>query len=200
MTARAGKNLRWQVNHTGTLGFVAAVVGVYRSGEHSFSKFSVDQVELIAGLGVAGDAHSGAQVRHRSRVRADPTQPNLRQVHLIHRELFDHVAGQGFTVTGGQVGENITTEGLDLLGLPVGSTLRLGQDALITITGLRNPCQQLDNFQDGLTGAMLDRDEDGNIVRLAGVMAVVIRSGIVNVGDEILVSLPPLPHHKLERV
>lgn len=179
---------------------MAAVVGLYRSGEHSFSKFSVEEVELVAGLGVAGDAHSGAQVRHRSRVRADPTQPNLRQVHLIHRELFCHVADQGFTVTGGQVGENITTEGLDLLGLPVGATLRIGPDALITVTGLRNPCQQLNNFQDGLTGAMLDRDDDGNTLRLAGVMAVVIRGGTVKVGDEISVSLPPLPHHKLERV
>ncbi len=181
-------------------GPVAEVAGLYRSSEHSFSKSSVSSVELVAGVGVTGDAHAGAQVRHRSRVRADPTQPNLRQVHLIHTELFDHVATKGFQVSGGDLGENVTTSGIDLLGLPVGATLRIGQDVLLTLTGLRNPCQQINNFQDGLTQAVLERDPDGELVRLAGVMAVVIRSGTISVGDEIETALPPEPHHRLERV
>lgn len=157
-------------------------------------------MDLIAGLGVAEDAHFGAQVKHRSRVAADPTQPNLRQVHLIHRELFDLVADRGFTVGPGQLGENLTTAGIDLLELPVGTTLRIGADALVTLTGLRNPCRQIDAFQDGLLGAVLNRDTDGTVERLAGVMAVVVRSGTVAPGDEITASLPPEPHHRLERV
>ena len=179
---------------------MAEVAGLYRSSEHGFSKGSVSSIELIAGIGVAGDAHAGARVRHRSRVKADPTQPNLRQVHLIHAELFDYVATKGFQVSGGDLGENVTTSGIDLLGLPVGATMRIGAEALLTLTGLRNPCQQINNFQDGLTQAVLKRDEDGELVRLAGVMAVVIRSGTVSVGDEIEVGLPPKPHHRLERV
>jgi MOSC domain-containing protein YiiM len=121
-------------------------------------------------------------------------------VHLIHTELFDHVATKGFQVSGGDLGENVTTSGIDLLGLPVGATLRIGQDVLLTLTGLRNPCQQINNFQDGLTQAVLERDPDGELVRLAGVMAVVIRSGTISVGDEIEAALPPEPHHRLERV
>lgn len=179
---------------------MAEVAGLYRSSDHGFSKGAVPSVELVAGLGVTGDAHAGAQVRHRSRVKADPTQPNLRQVHLIHAELFDHVATKGFQVTGGDLGENVTTSGIDLLGLPVGATLRIGTDALLTLTGLRNPCKQINNFQDGLTQAVLERDADGELVRLAGVMAVVIRSGTVSIGDEIEIALPPEPHHRLERV
>lgn len=178
----------------------ARVVAVHRSDSHSFSKESVDAVELLAGLGVAGDAHAGARVKHRSRVKADPTQPNLRQVHLMHSELFDHLAESDFVVTPGDLGENVTTEGLDLLGLPVGTTLAVGPDALITFTGLRNPCGQLNGFADGLLKHLVYQDESGETVRLAGVMSVVVRSGTIRPGDSIAVSLPPEPHHPMERI
>lgn len=178
----------------------ATVTSVQISGDHSFSKEPVEAIELVAGLGVAGDAHMGARVKHRSRVAADPTQPNLRQVHLIHQELFDTVAAEGFQVSPGNLGENITTGGIDLLGLPVGAVLKVGSESLLAVTGLRNPCGQIDNFQDGLLAACRPRAEDGTVMKLAGVMAVVVAGGPVKPGDPIEVSLPPGPHRPLERV
>lgn len=177
-----------------------SVLAVHRSGGHTFSKTSVTEVELAAGLGVVGDAHNGATVRHRSRVRVDPTQPNLRQVHLIHAELFDLVAHKGIVVEPGQMGENLTSTGVDLLRLPVGSMLKVGATALLAVTGLRNPCGQLNGLADGLLDAVTDRADDGSLIRLAGVMAVVVLGGVVRPGDEIRVALPPEPHHPLEKV
>ncbi|MEM7285071.1 MAG: MOSC domain-containing protein [Actinomycetota bacterium] len=176
------------------------IIAVHRSPDHTFTKPTVESIELVAGLGVAGDAHMGARVKHRSRVAADPTRPNLRQVHLIHRELFDHVAAKGFDVAPGDLGENVTTADIDLLAMPVGTVLRLGDDALVALTGLRNPCKQIDGFSDGLLGAVLERDAAGGLVRLAGVMSVVVHGGTVRPGDGIEVSLPPGPHRRLERV
>src|SRR6476659_2711295 len=95
---------------------------------HSFSKTLAPEIRLVAGLGVEGDGHFGETVQHRSRVRADPSQPNLRQAHLIQAELFDELADKGFTITPGELGENITTRGIDLLGLPAGAILRIGAD------------------------------------------------------------------------
>ena len=178
----------------------AYVVGVHAAPRHSFSKPALEVIRLVPGLGVEGDAHFGATVQHRSRVRRDPTQPNLRQVHLIHAELHDELAALGFQVKPGDVGENITTRGLDLLGCPRGTLLRLGVGAVIEITGLRNPCTQLDGFADGLMRATLDRDADGRLVRKAGVMAVVVSGGEVRPGDPIDVTLPPAPHRPLEPV
>jgi MOSC domain-containing protein YiiM len=156
-------------------------------------------IRLLAGLGVEGDAHAGVTVKHRSRVAADPTQPNLRQVHLIHSELHDELRAKGFQVQAGEMGENITTRGLDLLGIPVGTRLQIGQ-AILEITGLRNPCVQLDGLEPGLMKAVLGRDADGNLIRMAGIMGVVIAEGVVRAGDEIRVEFPPEPHRKLERV
>jgi MOSC domain-containing protein YiiM len=178
---------------------VQEVVCVHRSGSHDFSKRSQPFVDLVEGLGVEGDAHFGATVKHRSRVAADPSQPNLRQVHLIHSELLDDLRAAGYDVAPGELGENITTRGLALLELPVGTRLTIG-DAVITVTGLRNPCQQINDFRDGLLKQVVRRDEDGNIVRLAGVMGIVSRSGRVQPGASIRVDLPPEPHHPLTRV
>lgn len=175
------------------------VIAVHLSPTHSFSKPSVDEIELHEGLGVAGDAHYGATVQHRSRVAADPSQPNLRQVHLIHAELFDELAAAGHHVAPGELGENITTRGLRLLDLPVGAQLRMG-DAVFRITGLRNPCRQIDDFQGGLLKRLVHTDADGRVVRLAGVMGVVARTGPVRPGTPIVVELPPEPHHPLTRV
>ena len=175
------------------------VVSVHRNGDHTFSKAAEPSVTLRAGLGVVGDAHFGARVKHRSRVRADPEQPNLRQVHLIQRELFDEVAAAGFVVAPGDLGENITTAGIDLLSLPVGAALRIGRDALVVLTGLRNPCVQIDGFAPGLLREV--RVADGNgVTRKAGVMGVVVQSGDVSPGDAIDVTLPPEPRRALERV
>lgn len=176
------------------------VVSVSLSNTHEFSKNTTDQIMLLAGLGVQGDAHNGVTVQHRSRVAQDPTQPNLRQVHFMHAELFDELADKGFTVTPGQLGENITTSGLDLLALPVDTELHLGASAIVKITGLRNPCGQLYNFQPGLTAAVLDRTADGKLIRKAGIMGVVLAGGIVSPGDAIRVDVPPEPHRALERV
>lgn len=178
----------------------ARVASVSRSAEHRFSKAAEPEIELVAGLGVAGDAHLGARVKHRSRVTADPTQPNLRQVHLIDTELFERVGAEGFSVGPGDLGENITTSGLVLVELPVATVLAVGDDALLAVTGLRNPCGQIDGFRSGLLGAVRRRGEDGSIERLAGIMAVVVRGGMVRPGDPITVALPPEPHRPLERV
>lgn len=173
------------------------VVAVCCSQTHSFSKPSLIAIRLIAGLGVEGDAHLGRMVKHRSRVAVDPTQPNLRQVHLIHTELHEELRAAGFDVSPGQMGENITTRGVDLLALPVGTLLRIGVEAVIEVTGLRNPCAQLDAFRPGLTAAVLDLDESGWLIRKAGIMGIVRVSGIVRPGDEVEVELPPPPYRPL---
>lgn len=178
----------------------AAVVGVHRDAGHRFSKGAVDAIRLVPGHGVEGDAHFGVTVQHRSRVRRDPTQPNLRQVHLIQAELFDELAGRGFTVGPGDLGENVTTRGVDLLALPTGARLALGTGAVVELTGLRNPCVQIDRFADGLMAAVLDRDADGGLVRRAGVMAVVVTGGDVRPGDPVRVALPAGPHAPLQPV
>jgi MOSC domain-containing protein YiiM len=176
---------------------MSIVTAVSRSARHSFSKPNELFIRLVAGLGVEGDAHLGETVKHRSRVRADPTQPNLRQVHLIHSELHDELRAAGFDVSAGEMGENITTRGLDLLGLPVGARLHVGDTAVVQVTGLRNPCVQLDRFQSGLTAAVLDRAPDGSLVRKAGIMSIVLTGGDVRPGDPIRVELPPEPHRPL---
>ena len=178
----------------------AFVTAVSRGAHHTFSKRREDSIRLLAGLGVEGDAHMGRTVQHRSRVARDPSQPNLRQVHLIHAGLHDELSAEGFTVSPGDMGENVTTRGLDLLALPTGTKLALGDAAVVEVTGLRNPCVQLDRFQPGLMGAVLDRDEQGGLVRKAGVMAVVLAGGEVRPGDSISVELPPPPFAPLSPV
>ena len=172
----------------------ARVSSVSRDDEHRFSKPQRESITLVTGLGVEGDAHFGATVQHLSRVRRDPTQPNLRQVHLIHRELFDEVDAE---VAPGELGENVTTEGLDLLGLPRGTRLRLGGDAVVEVTGLRNPCAQIDGFERGLLKQVVGTDASGRTVRKAGVMAVVLTGGVVRPGDPIDVELPAPPLEEL---
>jgi len=176
------------------------VTAVSRSATHTFTKPNGQSITLVAGLGVEGDAHSGETVKHRSRVRRDPTQPNLRQVHLIHAELHEELEAAGFAVSAGQMGENITTRGVDLLKLPAGARLHVGDTALIEVTGLRNPCTQRDRIQPGLMQATPGRDECGNTVRKAGVMGIVVTGGLVRPGDHIRVDLPPEPHQPLEPV
>ena len=176
------------------------VAAVSRSARHTFSKAGALSIRLLAGHGVEGDAHAGITVKHRSRVRRDPTQPNLRQVHLLHGELHDELAAAGFALEPGRLGENVTTRGLDLLGLPTGTRLRLGADAVVEVTGLRNPCRQLDGIRAGLMAATLGRDEHGGLVRKAGVMAVVLAGGDVHPGDGIGVELPTGARRPLEPV
>jgi MOSC domain-containing protein YiiM len=178
----------------------ARVEAVSRDGKHRFSKVPVEAITLLAGLGVEGDAHAGVTVQHRSRVRRDPTQPNLRQVHLMHAELLDLLAGRGFHLAAGSIGENVTTRGVALLELPAGTRLHLGAAAVVELTGLRNPCVQLDHYQAGLMKALLDRDAAGGLVRLAGVMGVVLAGGVVRPGDPVEVVLPAPPHRALEPV
>lgn len=178
----------------------AVVAAAWTSATHSFSKFARDELLLVTGQGVAGDAHCGVTVKHRSRVAVDPTQPNLRQVHLIAGELFHELAARGFRVQPGQLGENLTTRGIDLLTLPRDTELRIGAEVVLRLTGLRNPCPQIENFESGLLKAVVDKDENGDIVRKAGVMSIVLAGGVVRPGDAIHVTLPPMPHVKLERV
>ncbi len=178
----------------------ASVAAVSCSPTHTFHKSSRDSIQLLTGLGVAGDAHMGQTVKHRSRVAVDPSQPNLRQVHLIHAELHAELRASGFNVVAGQMGENITTRGISLLDLPRGTHLHIGSTAVIEVTGLRNPCAQLDHFQPGLMKAVLDRDDQRKLIRKAGIMAIVLADGIVRPSDLIRAVLPPKPHHALERV
>lgn len=179
---------------------LARVIAVSSSPAHSFSKGTASRITLLAGLGVEGDAHCGITVKHRSRVAQDPSQPNLRQVHLIHHELFEELAARGFSIAAGQLGENVTTSGVDLLALPVGTQLHLGPSAIVRLTGLRNPCAQFDFFQPGLMAAVLGRTADGKLVRKAGVMGVVVAGGPVMPGQPIRIELPVEPHFDLERV
>ncbi|MBS0528902.1 MAG: MOSC domain-containing protein [Proteobacteria bacterium] len=167
---------------------------------HHFSKTPSLSIRLLTGLGVDGDAHMGETVKHRSRVRRDPTQPNLRQVHLIHSELFEELRQKGFNVNPGDLGENITTSDIDLLALPAGTRLHIGASAVVEITGLRNPCIQLDTFQKGLMAATLDKNATGDLVRKAGVMSIVISDGDVRPGDTIEVEQPAMPHRPLQPV
>lgn len=176
------------------------VIAVSQSPAHSFSKSNQGSINLLAGLGVQGDTHMGEKVQHRSRVAKDPNQPNLRQVHLIHAELHEELRERGFDVSAGQMGENITTRGIDLLGLPTGTRLYVGNRAVVEVTGLRNPCYQLDDFQEGLMKAVLDKDEQGNLIRKAGVMGIVLTGGEVSVNDVIHVELPPEPHESLKPI
>jgi len=178
----------------------AIVIAVSRSPEHGFSKPNQSSICLLAGLGVEGDAHLGQTVKYRSRVAKDPTQPNLRQVHLIHSELFDELAAKGFAVVAGEMGENVTTRGIDLLNLPTGARLHLGEGAVIEVTGLRNPCVQIDRFQKGLMKAVLGKDEQGHVIRKSGIMGIVLKGGEVRPGDAIRVELPARPHRALDVV
>ena len=170
------------------------------SESHSFSKRVVDRIVLVAGLGVQHDAHMGKTVKHRSRVAQDPTQPNLRLVHLLHSELLTVLVAAGFNVSAGSMGENILTEGLDLMRLPTDSILSIGADAVVQITGLRNPCFQLNDYQEGLVNAVLDHDEDGGLIRKAGIMGIVLAGEAVKADDEIYTSLPTEPNIPLQRV
>ncbi len=176
------------------------VTAVSLSATHTLTKANRDSIRLMVGLGVQGDAHEGEKVKHRSRVARDPDQPNLRQVHLIQAELHDELGAIGFSVAAGQMGENITTRGLDLLGLPTGTHLHIGEQAVVEVTGLRNPCVQLDSIHPGLMAATLGRDEHGNLIRKAGVMGIVRSGGDIQPGDSVHVELPPTPHHPLEPV
>ena len=176
------------------------VAAVSRSASHTMTKENERAIRLLEGLGVEQDAHAGTTVKHRSRVARDPSQPNLRQVHLIHAELHAELRKSGFDIAAGEMGENVTTEGVDLLGLPTGARLRLGEEAVVEVTGLRNPCAQLDKIQPGLMKATLDKDEQGNLIRKAGIMGVVVAGGLVRQGDPIAVELPPAPHRPLEPV
>jgi MOSC domain-containing protein YiiM len=176
------------------------IIAVSRDSQHAFIKPREDCIRLIEGLGVEGDAHLGVTIQHLARIRRDPTQPNLRQVHLVHAELHDELRARGFDVNPGEMGENITTRGVDLLGLPAGTRLHLGEVAIVEIKGLRNPCAQLDGLQPGLMQAVLDKDEMGNLIRKAGVMGIVLRGGKVRPGDAMIVELPPEPHLALAPV
>jgi MOSC domain-containing protein YiiM len=176
------------------------VAAVSRSPTHTMRKANQGAIRLVAGLGVADDAHQGVTVKHRSRVARDPSQPNLRQVHLVHAELHDELKQAGFEVYPGYMGENVTTRGIDLLGLPTGTRLRLGATAVVEVTGLRNPCTQLNGIQPGLMNAVLARDADGNLIRKAGIMGIVLAEGEVCPGDPIQIELPAEPHQPLEPV
>lgn len=176
------------------------VIAVSLSAKHGFSKVNQSRIKLVAGLGIEGDAHLGETVKHRSRVAKNLQQPNLRQVHLIHSELHDELKSKGFDVLPGQMGENITTQGIDLLKLPTDTVLKIGKTAAIQITGLRNPCAQLDKFKQGLMAAVLDKDAEGHIIRKAGIMGIVVATGEILVGDEIKVEFPPQPYRVLEKV
>lgn len=176
------------------------VLFVHSSPTHSMAKIKQPEIRLIEGIGIEGDVHSGPKVKHRSRISLKPIPPNLRQVHFIHAELIDELEQKGFSVWPGQMGENITTRGIDLLNLPEDTILRIGKGARVKVTGLRNPCSQLDGIQKGLMKAVLDKDKNGNLLRKTGIMSIVLKSGIIKPGDEIFVELPPQPHRELKPV
>jgi len=190
----------WRLGRLMDNSIVGRVVAVSAAATHTFSKTGQRTIRLLEGLGVEGDAHSGKTVKHRSRVRADPTQPNLRQVHLIHQELLEELVAKGFEVGPGALGENILTRGVDLLALPTDTVLKIGEEAEVRVTGLRNPCKQIDDYQKGLLSAVLGRDPSGQLIRKAGIMGVVRRGGLVGPNDGIEAKLPAGLHRHLEPV
>ncbi|WP_370263745.1 MULTISPECIES: MOSC domain-containing protein [unclassified Cryobacterium] len=171
-----------------------AVVSVSRDDRHRFSKPVVPDIRLISGVGVEGDAHAGATTAHRYLVRKDPGRANLTQVHLLPAELFDDLAETGFTLAPGELGENVTTRGLDLLGLPLGTRLHLGADAVVQVTGMRNPCSLINGLQRGLMKTLIETDDAGRVTRRAGIMGIVVSGGTVTPGDPIRVELPAGDH------
>ena len=172
------------MNSTGT------VVSVNRDREHCFSKPAAADITLVAGIGIEGDAHAGETVQHLHRLTTTPGAPNLRQVHLIHSELFEELESDGFGVSAGDLGENVTTSGIDLLGLPRGTLLHLGAEAIVEVTGLRNPCSQINRFGPGLMKAVVGTADDGAVVRKSGIMSIVTRGGVVRPGDVVRVEPP----------
>ncbi|MCP2331845.1 MOSC domain-containing protein [Actinoalloteichus caeruleus] len=176
---------------------MSAVVAVSRSATHTFTKPAQRSIRLLTGLGVEGDAHAGTTVRHRSRVAKDPTRPNLRQVHLISQELLGELGELGYRVGPGELGENVTTSGLDLVALPTDTLLVFPGGAAVRVTGLRNPCHQINRFRPGLLGQVIGRDDRGEVVRRAGIMGVVVQGGEIRPGDTITVELPTAPHSPL---
>ncbi|MEV5961291.1 MOSC domain-containing protein [Kribbella sp. NPDC051952] len=176
------------------------VVGVSRDSKHRFSKAAVDAIRVIEGYGVEGDAHAGQTIQHLHPMRLDPTRPNLRQVHLIQFELYDELGDLGYDVSPGQLGENVTTRGVDLLALPRRTRLQLGPDVVLEVTGLRSPCRQINNFRPGLLKEVIHTDEDGTVVRKTGVMSIVVVGGIIHPDDPITVVLPDGDHEPLEVV
>ena len=178
----------------------ATIESVSRSATHTLSKPTRDRIQLLCGQGVEGDAHCGETVKHRSRVARDPSQPNLRQVHLLHAEFHDELRAAGFDLAPGQIGENVTTRGIDLLALPKGTRLHLGDTAVVEVTGLRNPCRQLNGIQAGLMDATLDRAANGDLIRKAGIMGIVVADGEIHPGDPIRAELPPGERSPLEPV
>ena len=173
------------------------VLAVSRSAKHGVGKIPQDAIRLLAGLGVEGDAHAGTTVQHLYRMKLDPTAPNLAQVHFLHAELFDEMASKGFALEAGTLGENVLTQGIDLINLPTGTIFRIGAEAVVEISGIRDPCKQIDRIAKGLTKTLFDRDIDGGVVRKAGIMGVVVTGGTVTPGDTIAVTLPPEPHRRL---
>jgi len=176
------------------------VLAVSSSSSHTFSKHIQPSIKLIAGIGVEGDAHAGKTVKHRYLVKIDSTKPNIRQVHLIQTELFDELKEKGFKISSGELGENITTKGVNLLELPKGTKLEIGDEVVVELTALRNPCIQIDNFQKGLLKEVLQQDENGNLIRKGGVMGVVLSGGEIFPGDSIKVVLPEKPFQQLEYI
>ncbi|MDH6516370.1 MOSC domain-containing protein YiiM [Streptomyces sp. SAI-208] len=176
------------------------ITAVSSNGTYSFTKPNREAITLLAGFGVAGDVHGGATVKHRFRMRKDPSQPNLRQVHLMHAELFEELRAAGFEVGAGELGENVTTRGVDLLGLSVGTRLHLGDEAVVEVTGLRNPCAQIDRFRKGLLKEVVGRGPDGAARFRSGIMSVVVVGGVVRPGDTVGVEAPPGPHRPLDIV
>jgi hypothetical protein len=171
------------------------VHSVSASPRHGFSKLVRESITLIKGHGVDGDAHAGAFVKHRYLARWRPRMANERQVHLINQALFEELFSEGFNVQPGNLGENVTTRGIDLLRLPLGTMLALGPTAAVELRGLRTPCVLVDRFRKGLLKALVRKGEQPRF--RAGVMGVVREGGILFPGNPVKVTISPAPWQAL---
>ena len=167
------------------------VAGVFVSGGHTFSKSERYSVTLLQGLGIEGDAHCGSTVQHLSDRKKNSTRSNLRQLHLIQSELIEELNATGFDVRPGDLGENITTGQIDLPALPQGTLLRIGDTAVVEITGLRTPCFKIERFRKGLRSAVTEHRHGGPATLKGALMAIVVAGGVVNRDDRIGVIIPP---------
>lgn len=168
------------------------VLAVSADRGHRFRKMPQRDILLVEGHGVEGDAHAGPFVRHRYLARRQPRLPNLRQVHLIPSALFGTLRRCGYEIGAGGLGENVTTAGLNLEEMPLGTRILLGQTASVELIGLRTPCVLIDRFRSGLKQHLLAFAKTGPAFR-CGVMGVVRTGGRVAAGDVARVVLPSPP-------
>jgi len=159
---------------------VGHVISVCKNSEPGLPKLRTDQIFLIADFGVKGDYHAGKFIRHRWLAKKDPTRLNNRQVLLIDDSILADIGKEGISPKPGELGENITLEGIKLMRQPIGTKFQIG-DAVVELTEIRRPCYQLNAIHPNLQNTVMPDKEDESTWN-AGMLATVIKGGTVQSG------------------